>query len=120
MTGLIKQWSGTEWVEQETPLTRDLYNVNTIAASGASVTLPATVDAHDVTMTANCTFTFTSPTKDGHAFLLVVRGAFTPTFPGAVVWSEGYNAYVDASMYGFMTFDGGTTWLGSRFSGAFG
>lgn len=88
------------------------YAVNTVAASGATETLTL-APAHDVTMDEDCVFTFPSPTA-GHTFLLRVSGAFTPTFPAAVVWNEGAApTYATPSLYGFTSLDGGTTWIGS-------
>ncbi|NCD17839.1 MAG: collagen-like protein [Actinobacteria bacterium] len=90
------------------------FAVNTVAASGAAETLPATHAAHKVTMDEDCTFTFTSPTA-GHAFVLLLLGAFTPTWPASVDWAGGTApTYASAgTLYHFVTVDGGTTWLGS-------
>ena len=95
------------------------YAVNTVAASGAAETLPATVPAHDVTMDESCTFTFGSPTSDGHTFILRLAGAFTPTFPASVVWDGGTApTYATPSVYAFTTLDGGTSWIGSLVASA--
>lgn len=89
------------------------FPVNTIAAASGAVAIPATHAAHAVTMTGNATFTFTAPSA-GHAFLMRLSGAFTPTFPGSVQWVGGEAPTYQAPMlYQFVTFDGGTTWLGS-------
>jgi hypothetical protein len=93
--------------------------VNIVAASGATETLPAAYSAHDVTMDQNCEFTFTSPSVKGHSFALVLRGAFTPTFPASVDWSGGAPTYATPSLYVFTTVDGGTVWLGSLVGSAF-
>jgi hypothetical protein len=94
--------------------------VNVVAASGATETLPATSEFHDVTMDEACEFTFGAPTLDGHSFILVLRGAFTPTFPGSVDWSGGAApTYTTPSMYVFTTVDGGTNWLGAQIGAAF-
>ena len=96
------------------------YAVNTVAASGATETLPATVPAHDVTMDVDCTFTFDAPTSDGHTFILKLSGAFTPTFPASVVWDGGTApTYATPSVYAFTTLDGGTSWIGSLVGSAF-
>ena len=90
------------------------YAVNTVAASGATETLPATHPAHNVTMDVNCTFTFAAPTSAGHTFILRLAGAFTPTFPASVVWDGGAApTYASPSVYAFTTLDTGTTWIGS-------
>lgn len=90
------------------------FAVNTVAVSGAAVTLPATHAAHRVTLTANCTFTFTSPTA-GHAFILRLTGAFTPTFPASVKWPGGTApTYASAgTTYHFVTLDAGVSWQGT-------
>lgn len=93
--------------------------VNIVATSGATETLPAAYSAHDVTMDQNCEFTFTSPSVKGHSFALVLRGAYTPTFPASVDWSGGAPTYATPSLYVFTTVDGGTTWLGSLVGSAF-
>lgn len=98
--------------------------VNTVAASGASETLDVSLyGVHDVTMDQNCTLTFTNPAASGKAssFTLILRGAFTPTWPGTVDWPDATEpTYATPSVYVFMTVDGGTTWLGSSAGSAFG
>jgi hypothetical protein len=94
--------------------------VNIVAATGATETLPATYSAHDITMDEACEFTFTSPSVKGHSFALMLRGAFTPTFPASVDWAGGSApTYATPSLYVFTTVDGGTTWLGSLVGSAF-
>lgn len=93
--------------------------VNTVAASGATETISGANQFHKVTMDQNCTFTFTSPTA-GAAFALQLSGAFTPTFPASVDWPDGTPpTYSSPSLYGFYTFDGGTTWFGTQVGKAF-
>lgn len=88
--------------------------VNTVAATGATETL-TTADIQRMTMDQNCTFTFPTPAGTGHGFILVLSGAFTPTFPASVDWDSGGGAptYASPSWYTFVTADGGTTWLGT-------
>lgn len=69
-------------------------HVNTVSASGSTETLPDVDEAtmHDVTLTANCTFTF--PTAGaGKSFSLLLRqdgtGSRTVTWPAAVKWASG-------------------------------
>ena len=90
------------------------FAVNTVAASGATETLPATHAAHKVTMDANCAFAFSAPTA-GHAFVLHLSGAYTPTWPASVDWAGGEEPEYDSAgtLYHFVTVDAGTTWLGS-------
>lgn len=89
-------------------------SVNTVAATGASETL-TTADIQKMTMDQSCEFTFPTPVGAGHGFLLILSGAFTPTFPASVDWDSagGAPTYSSPSWYTFVTADGGTTWLGT-------
>jgi hypothetical protein len=94
------------------------FSVNTVATSGAAETLTLQ-PAHKVTMDQACTFTFPTPATNGHSFLLWLLGAFTPTFPASVDWDAGAApTYANDSLYGFVTLDGGTTWLGTLVASA--
>lgn len=99
-------------------------NVNTVAASGSTETLDTSVyGVHDVTMDQSCTFTFSNPAPSGKAtiFTLVLRGAFTPTWPASVDWPDATEpTYGSPTIYTFMTVDGGTTWLGMSGGGSLG
>jgi len=108
LSGEVKDGSGnTKYAKADGE-----YAVNTVAASGSTETLTL-APAHDVTMDESCTFTFPSPTA-GHTFLLLLSGAFTPTFPASVDWdSATAPTYESPSLYGFTTLDGGTTWVGT-------
>lgn len=89
------------------------FSVNTNATTGSTETLTLQ-PAHKMTMDQNCTFTFPTPATSGHSFLLWLLGAFTPTFPASVDWhGSAAPTYVNDSLYGFATLDGGTTWVGS-------
>jgi hypothetical protein len=98
-------------------------NVNTIAATGSTETLDTSLyQVHDCTMDQNCTFTFSNPAPSGKcsSFVLILRGAFTPTLPASVDWSSGAApTYTTPSMYTFTTVDAGTTWLGAQVGKAF-
>jgi hypothetical protein len=95
------------------------FDVNVVAATGATETIPATHTMHSITMDENCTFTFPTVTG-GFSFLLELSGAFTPTFPGTVDWSGGTPVtYGSPTVYRFSTFDGGTTWRGSAYGTSF-
>jgi hypothetical protein len=95
------------------------YAVNVVAASGATETLPATHSAHRVTMDEACEFTFTNPTAAGHTFMLLLSGAFVPTFPASVDWSGGAPTYATPSLFVFTTMNTGTDWLGSLVGSGF-
>ena len=98
-------------------------NVNTVATTGATETLDTSLyGVHDCTMDQNCTFTFSNPAPSGDCtiFVLILRGAFTPTLPASVDWSGGAApTYTTPSIYTFTTVDAGTTWLGSQVGAAF-
>lgn len=98
-------------------------NVNTVAATGSTETLDVSVhQVHDCTMDQACTFTFANPAPSGKcsSFVLILRGAFTPTLPASVDWSGGVApTYTTPSMYTFTTVDAGTTWLGAQVGRAF-
>jgi hypothetical protein len=88
--------------------------VNTVAATGATEAL-AFGSTHDVTMDQNCTFSFTGAPTSGLAgsMTVIVRGAFTPTWPGSVDWAGGVApTYTAPAVYTFLTVDGATTVLG--------
>lgn len=98
-------------------------SVVTVAASGATETLDASTSAvFDVTMDQNCVFTFSGAAAAGTAtiFTLILRGAFTPTFPASVDWGDATPpTYGSPSVYTFMTVDGGTTWMGAQVGKSF-
>lgn len=92
--------------------------VTTVATSGATEDLDvSSAQFFDVTMDQNCTFTFSNPPSAGSAatIVLILRGAFTATWPGSVAWSGAVEPpYTSPSMYTFTTVDGGTTWFGTQ------
>jgi len=98
-------------------------NVNTVATTGATETLDTSVYAvHDCTMDQSCTFTFSNPAPSGKntTFVLILRGAFTPTFPAAVKWGDGAApTYSTPTIYTFTTVDAGTTYYGQSVAKAF-
>lgn len=100
------------------------YDVNTVGTSGATETLDTSAYiVHDITMDQACTFTFSNPAPSGDCttFMLILRGAFTPTFPAAVDWGDASApTYSSPSIYIFTSVDAGTTWLGSQVGKAFG
>lgn len=77
-----------------------------------------------VTMTGNCTFTFSNPPASGKtgSFTLVLvqdgTGSRTATWPAAVKWAAGTaptlttTATTGTDVLAFITFNGGTTWYG--------
>lgn len=91
------------------------FDVNYVTSedSGATETLTL-APAHRVEMSEDCTFTFPTPTKDGHIFSLLLTGSYTPTFPASVYWADDTApTYEEGSLFVFETFDGGTRWIGT-------
>ncbi len=96
-------------------------SVNVVAAAGTTETLPdvTTATIHDVTLTANCTFTF--PTlASGKSFLIRVTqdatGGRTVTWPGSVKWPGNVAPTLTGTansrdIFSFVSFTG-TGWTG--------
>ena len=102
---------------------RDERPVYTNATSGASLGLDlANGQVQDITLTANCTFTFTgSSASSAYGFLLILRqdatGNRTATWPGSVSWPNGTapvlsSAASAVTLIRFDTVNNGTTWYG--------
>lgn len=103
----------------------------TNATSGATATIDLeSGNVHDVTLTDNCTFTFSNPPATGKAgsFTLILRqdgtGSRTVTWPASVDWPEGTAPTISTAASAvdvlvFVTVDGGTTWLGMLAGAAF-
>jgi hypothetical protein len=97
--------------------------VSTIAASGTAQTLNlGNANIFDVTLTGNCTFTFSGATASaGCSFVLILHqdgtGGRTVTWPASVDWSAGTaptlsSGNTDTDILSFMSIDGGTRWYG--------
>lgn len=76
------------------PQPSPIENVNTVAASGSTQTLPdvTTATMHDITLTANCTFTFPAAGAGKSFSVRLVQdgtGSRTATWPAAVKWAGG-------------------------------
>ena len=99
-------------------------NVQTVAATGATETLDTSIyGVFDMTMDQACEFTFSNPAPSGKAtsFVLILRGAFTPTLPATIDWGDAAApTYTTPSMYVFTTINAGTVWLGTQAGKAFG
>lgn len=103
--------------------------VNTVAAAGATETIDlGSGNVHDVTLSADCTLTFSGATNGvACSFTLLLRqdatGGWDTTWPGSVVWAGGSAPTLDQtasslSVLTFFTLDGGTTWYGFPTGGA--
>jgi len=106
------------------PVIRD-YGMTTVqvAASGANLDLDCEAgNTHEVVMDQNCVFTFSNPPAAGTygKIILLLSGAFVPTFPGTVRWPGGVAPpYATPSLYAFVTFDAGANWYGSQAGNAY-
>jgi hypothetical protein len=103
-------------------------SLSTVASAGGTETLDVSVArTHDVTLDADCTFTFTGAvTAEAWYFTLVLRqdgtGGWDATWPGSVVWPGGVAPTLDTTastleVLTFFTLDGGTTWYGFQSGG---
>ena len=112
---IIYRSDGTDWSDG---IAFDNGTTEVVAASGSTQALamaPAGDDTvYDVTMDENCTFSFTGAASGtAYSVTLILSGAFTPTFPAAVVWADGEApTYGSPAIYEFLTTDGGTTIFG--------
>ena len=92
------------------------WDVDTVASSGATQDLDTSLfGTFDINMSEDCTLSFTNPAPSGDEseFKLILRGAFTPTFPSGVDWSGGAPTYSSPSVYIFSSIDNGGIWFGS-------
>lgn len=101
----------------------DYENVQALGNSGAAKTITAVDGTYvTLTLTANCTLTFPSPTT-GYAFSFTLEatqdatGGRTITWPASVKWPAGVPPTLTSTaskmdILAFVTRDGGTTWRG--------
>lgn len=99
--------------------------LHTVASSGAALTVDIANGAtQDITLTANCTISLTSPASgDAWGLTLLLRqdatGSRKVTWPGSVTWMGGVAPTLQAGASAFdfitlITVDGGTTWYGAQ------
>ena len=102
-------------------------SADAVAASGATETIDLDDGSiHRVTLSANCTFTFTAPGEqeatDGFQFFLYLTqdatGSRTATWPASVKWPAATAPTLTTTaartdVFRFITGNGGTTWVGS-------
>lgn len=105
--------------------------LSTDAASGTTHTIDLDIaPVHDITLTDNCTFTFSNPvaTGKGSSFTLILRqdgtGSRTVTWPASVDWAAATAPTLTTTasavdILTFFTIDGGTTWFGFTAGQAF-
>jgi hypothetical protein len=102
------------------------YNENvTTGSSGTAYTVDlSTANIFDITMTGNCTFTFSNPPSSGvsYSFMLILdqdaTGSRTATWPASVKWPNGSTPTLTTTanktdILNFITVDGGTTYYGA-------
>lgn len=98
------------------------------ANSSTSYTIDTSAGSvHDITLTGNCTFTFTAAQTDSGIELYLrqdATGSRTVTWPASVVWPGGTAPTITATAsnydkYIFRTIDGGTTWEGGTVGQAY-
>ncbi len=107
------------------PVLRDYGETLVTANSSTAYTVDLTAsNVLKITMTGNCTFTFSNPPASGTAgsFTLILiqdgTGSRTATWPAAVKWAGGTaptlttTATTGTDILTFITVDGGTTWYG--------
>lgn len=104
---------------------KDYAETQTSANSSTAYTIDLTSgNTFLITMTGNCTFTFSNPPASGKtgSFTLVLvqdgTGSRTATWPAAVKWAGGTaptlttTATTGTDVLVFLTMNGGTTWYG--------
>ena len=76
----------------------------------------------DVTMSANCVFTFTNPsTADSTIFTLILRSTHTATLPATVKWGDASApTYATPSQYVFTKVPASSLYFGQQVAKAFG
>lgn len=106
------------------PVLKDYGETLTSNNSGTSFTLDLTVgNVFKITLTGNCTFTFSNPPASGTAgsFTLILfqdaTGSRLATWPASVDWAGGTaptltTAANAVDVLTFVTTDGGTRWYG--------
>lgn len=109
----------------ERPVLKDYGETGVSASSTTTYTVDLTSgNVFDITLTGNCTFTFSNPpaTGTGGSFTLILTqdgtGSRTATWPASVDWAGGTaptlttTATTGVDVLTFITVDAGTTWLG--------
>ena len=101
------------------------YSVTTVIANtGTTYTIDLeSGNVFNLTLTGNCTYTFSNPPASGSAgaFTLIQNqdgtGSRTVTWPASVEWAGGSAPTITSTasstdVFNFITTDGGTTWYG--------
>lgn len=113
-------------VDQEVsrPKLKDYSETAVVANTGATYTIDLeNGNVFNLTLTDNCTYTFSNPPASGSAgaFTLIQNqdgtGSRTVTWPASVEWDGGSAPTITSTasstdVFTFITTDGGTTWYG--------
>jgi hypothetical protein len=103
---------------------KDYSETTVIANTGATYTIDLeSGNVFNLTLTGNCTYTFSNPPASGvaGAFTLIQNqdgtGSRTVTWPASVEWAGGSAPTITSTasstdVFTFITTDGGTTWYG--------
>jgi hypothetical protein len=103
---------------------KDYSETTVIANTGATYTIDLeSGNVFNLTLTDNCTYTFSNPPASGSAgaFTLIQNqdgtGSRTVTWPASVEWAGGSAPTITSTasstdVFTFITTDGGTTWYG--------
>jgi hypothetical protein len=103
---------------------KDYSETTVIANTGATYTIDLeNGNVFNLTLTGNCTYTFSNPPASGSAgaFTLIQNqdgtGSRTVTWPASVEWAGGSSPTITSTasstdVFTFITTDGGTTWYG--------
>lgn len=106
------------------PVLKDYGETLVVANSSTAYTIDLTSgNAFKITLTGNCTFTFSNPPASGTggSFTLILpqdgTGSRTVTWPTSVKWAGGTAPTLTTTasavdIFAFVTTDGGTTWYG--------
>ena len=106
------------------PELKDYAETRVGASSGSSYTVDLeNGNLYEVTLTDNCTFTFSNPPASGKggSFTLILKqdgtGSRTVTWPGSVKWAGGAAPTLSSSasavdILAFTTTDAGSVWYG--------
>lgn len=106
------------------PELKDYAETNTVANSSTSYTMNLeNGNVFEITLTGNCTFTFSNPPASGKggSFTLILKqdgtGGRTTTWPASVDWAGGTAPTLTTTasaidILTFVTTDGGTIWWG--------
>jgi len=104
---------------------RVIENVNVVGSVGSTYTVDWSVsDVHTITLTANCTLSFSNPPPSGKAQTVTIvatqggSGSYNLTYPASVRWSYGQAPVLTPTVsyrdvISFITYDGGSSYLGA-------